>query len=196
MNKAATFISLCLILWAPNVMAQEAPLGLHWAASSESLKQAGVNMTKSGSSDFGVGFVAQKVPEGLSDQETTFLSFGYNDKLWRIVILSKLFSNDPAGIAVRSRYAELIKILSEKYGKPKVHQFLGGSIYSEPRYFIAGIEGGNSFWFSNFETSDLSIQIGIVATTGSDARWRIIYEYKPLKKSFEHAKKGREKSRL
>ena len=196
MNKVAILIFSCALLSTQNVMAQEAPLGLHWSASAETLKQAGIDLKESGSDDFGVGFVAQKVPEGLSDQETTLLSFGYNDKLWRIVIVSKSFPNDPTGIAVRNRYAGLVRILSEKYGKPKVHQILGGLIYSEPQYFLAGIEGGNSFWYSNFETSDLFIQIGILAATSSDARWRIIYEYKPLKETFVRAKKGREKGRL
>lgn len=196
MNKVATLIFSCVILWTSNVLAQEAPLGLHWSASAEALKQAGIDLKKSGSDDFGVGFVAQKVPEGLANQETTLLSFGYDDKLWRIVIVSKSFPNDPAGNAVRNRYDELVRILGEKYGKAGVHQVLGESIYSEPRYFLAGIEGGNSVWYSNFETSDLFIQIGILAATSSDARWRIIYEYKPLKTIFVQEKKGREKGRL
>lgn len=164
-------------------------MGFTWSATSDSIKQAGIELKESGVDAYGVGFWVNKLAKALADQETTLVSFGHNDKLWRIVVVSREFSNDPMGIAVRSRYKELLDILTEKYGKPTIHHTLGDSIFSDPKYFLAGIRGGNSFWYSDLETADLNIQIGIIASSSSDARWRIIYEYKPLKAIFDQPKK-------
>lgn len=196
MRKLITVVGICACLSMSAALGQDAPLGLTWSATSESVRQAGVDLKESGTDAFGAGFSANKLSKALADQETTLLSFGHNDKLWRIVVVSKEFSNDPMGIAVRNRYKELLDILTEKYGKPKTHHTLGDSIYADPKYFLAGVRGGNSFWYSNFNTADIDIQIGILASSSSEARWRVIYEYKPLKVIFDQAKKGREKGAL
>lgn len=196
MRYASLAVGILSCVFASSAFSQSAPLGLEWSAAADSLRQTGIDLKESGTDAYGVGFSANKLPKVLADQETALLSFGHNDKLWRIVVVSKDFSNDPMGLAVRNRYNDLLGILSEKYGKPKNHHTLGSSIFSEPEYFLAGIQGGKSFWYSDYTTADLNIQIGIVATSSSDARWRIIYEYKALKAVFEQSKRGREKGAL
>ena len=167
------------------VVAQEAPLGLTWGMSAADAKTQGGDLKEFTSTDFGKTFLAMKLERAVADQEATLLSFGFSDKLWRIVVTSRDFSNDPAGSGVQARYHELSSVLSEKYGNPTKSHRLGGSIYSEPKYFIAGIRGGNSTWFSNFETPTVFIQLGILATDSSTSSWRIIYENKALRKDFE-----------
>ena len=196
MSKLISMLLIWMMAAASVAFAQDAPLGLAWSASAEALKQAGVDLKEMEADSFGKGFEARKLSKALADQESTFLSLGNNDKLWRIVVISKEFANDPMGIAIKRRYKDILDILTEKYGQPKSHHTLGDSIYSEPKYFLAGIRGGNSFWYSDFSTSDVDIQIGIFASTSSEARWRIIYEYKPLRKVFDQSKRGREKSAL
>lgn len=196
MRKCIAIIFVWGLISTSSVLAQDAPLGLKWSSTVDSVRQTGIELKEAGSDAYGTGFSANKLSKALADQETTLLSFGYNDKLWRIVILSQNFANDPMGVVVRNRYQELLGILTDKYGKPVGHHRLGESIYSEPRFFLTGIQGGNSFWYSDFKASELDIQIGILATSGSDARWRIIYEYKPLKAIFEQSKKVREKGSL
>jgi len=173
-----------------------APLGLKWGASVEDLKQAGVDLKDFQNKDFGVSYIASKLNRSLADQEAAILSFGYDDKLWRIVINSRDYSNDPSGNAVLSRYSELSEALKEKYGKPSVVHRLGDSIYSQSHYFLAGIRGGESKWFTNFKTPDLQIQLGLFATDNSTGSWRLIYEYKPLLILFEASKKSSEKDKL
>src|SRR5690348_15357816 len=129
-------LCLCLCLIGTEAFAQDAPLGFAWSASVNSVKEAGIELKESGGDAYGVGFAAYKISKALADQDATLLSFGHNDKLWRIVVISKEFSNDPMGTSVRNRYQELLGILSEKYGKPAVHHTLGDSIYSEPKYFL------------------------------------------------------------
>lgn len=175
---------------------ENAPLGLRWGMSTDELRRDGVELTDFKSKEFGNSFIAVKLNRALADQDAALLSFGYNDKLWRIVINGRDYRNDPSGNSVMSRYNELSAILTEKYGKPKAVHRLGGSIYSEPRYFLAGIRGGESKWFSDFKTPELLVQIGVTASDSSTGSWRLIYEYRPLLKEFERSKRGSEKDKL
>jgi len=173
-----------------------APLGLQWGAPSEDIRHEGIELKAVHNTDYGVSFTAVKMSKSLSDQEGAMLSFGMNDALWRILIFSRNYANDPSGVALIARYAELSASLKEKYGKPRIFHRLGDSIYSESRYFLSGIRGGDTKWFSNFSTADLNIQIGLSASDGSTGSWHIIYEYKPLEAAFEKSKKSSEKDKL
>jgi hypothetical protein len=73
---------------------------------------------------------------------------------------------------------------------------VGNSIYSEPNNFIAGIRGGKSFWFSNFNSGEIDAQLNLGASDSSTARWHLLFEYKLLKKTFEADRKNREKGAL
>lgn len=175
----------------------EAPFGLTWGIGVEDVRKMGVELKETQkNTQFGTSYSASKLPKVLGDQELTLLFFGFNDRLWRIVAASKNFSNSPYGIAVKDRYQELVGILAEKYGKPSSFHKLGSSIYSQPEYFLAGIRGGESSWFSNFNTSELELQLNISATDHSTAHWVMIFENKALKKSFELDRKGKEKGTL
>jgi hypothetical protein len=175
---------------------EEAPLGLVWGSSSSDVRERGVELTEAPRSEFGNSFAANKFEKAIADQGKVHLSFGFNDKLWRIVIGSREFSNDPFGSKVTARYNELVSVLSEKYGKPMQNHRLGDSKYSRDGYFLNGIQAGTSSWFSNFETPNVFIQLGITANDSSTGYWKLIYEYKPLKKGFEESKRSHEKGSL
>jgi hypothetical protein len=190
-------IAACIMVTSHSARSQnEAPFGLNWGTSAEDLRTAGIELKEVEDKKFGTSYAAAKLLKVLADQEATLLSFGFNNKLWRIMALSRQFENDPYGTAVKHRYEELLAILSEKYGKPNSIHRLGGSIYSEPRYFVAGIRGGESSWYSNFNAEELDAQIHLQASDSSTARWGIVFEYKPLKKTFEMDRKGQEKRAL
>lgn len=173
-----------------------APLGLRWGASVEDVKAEGIELKEFANKEYGASFIATKLNKTLADQNGVLLSFGLNNKLWRIVAISRDYANDPNGGAVLSRYTELIEALAEKYGRPKSVHRLGGSIYAEPRYFVSGIRGGETHWYSNFKNTDLQIQLALTASDSSTAAWRLIYEYIPLSKIFESSKKNSEKEKL
>jgi hypothetical protein len=80
---------------------EEAPLGLLWGNSSSDLRTRGVELAEYSKSEFGKGFLANKFEKAIADQDKVLLSFGFNDKLWRITILSREFPNDPFGSAVQ-----------------------------------------------------------------------------------------------
>lgn len=173
-----------------------APLGLEWGLSQDDTKKLGVELTMQADDSFGKAVIFTKLPQTISDAEIVLGSYGYDDKLYRIVILSKQFSNDPSGNAVLNRYGALSGLLSEKYGHAVQTHRMGDSIYAEQRYFASGIQNGRSFWYSNYPSNDLLVQLGVIAEDGSTTRWRIIYENKALKSSFEQSKRSKEKGTL
>lgn len=174
----------------------EAPLGLQWGASVEDLSAQGINLKKLASEDFGASFIAENISKSLTDQSVSMLSFGYNNKLWRLLMASRDFANDPHGNAVQSRYNKLLQSLTEKYGTPKSTHRLGDSIYAEPQYFLSGIRNGRSTWHSSFFTPKLYIELSIRASNSSTGYWSIIYQYMPLWGEFQIAKEQSEKNRL
>lgn len=192
---AATLLAVCSSAQG-QTPSSTAPLGLKWGSSVEAMRAEGIELKEFPSKEYGISFIATKLNKTLADQSTTFLSFGLNNKLWRVVIVSRDFNNDPSGSAVVGRYSELAASLKEKYGKPTTVQQLGGSIYSQPRYFLSGIRGGESKWYSNYKTPDMQIQLGLIASDGSTGAWRLIYENLPLSMIFEASKKDNEKEKL
>lgn len=176
--------------------ATDGPIGLVWGSSSAEVQAKGVELKEIEGRDFGKSYLASKMEKALADQSAALLSFGFNDKLWRVLITSRPFSEDPAGSAAVARYDELASLLSDKYGKgTQVHR-LGESIYARSGYFVAGIRGGQSRWFTNFDTSNLFIQLGLTASDSSTATWRLIYENKIFRRDFEASKRSREKGTL
>ncbi|MBH5391909.1 hypothetical protein [Bradyrhizobium diversitatis] len=176
--------------------ATDGPIGLVWGSSSAEIQANGVELKEIEGTDFGKSYLASKMEKALADQSGALLSFGFNDKLWRVLITSRPFSEDPAGSAALARYDELAGLLSDKYGKgTQVHR-LGESIYAQSGYFVAGIRGGQSRWFTNFDTFNLFIQLGLTASDSSTATWRLIYENKIFRRDFEASKRSREKGTL
>lgn len=196
------FSALILGLIMPSVArAQDAdrnaaPFGLIWATSAADIRSLGIELEEFPSKDFGASYVATKLPKIISDVETVFVSFGYDDKLWRVGALSKKFSNEPSGTSVRNRYNELIGVLTEKYGKGKQSHFQDTTMWKGRDEFVMGIKVGRSNWFTNYETNLLHIQLGIIADDTSTAQWRIIMENKPLQENFGLSKKTHEKNAL
>ncbi|HEV2627547.1 MAG TPA: hypothetical protein VGV41_02755 [Pseudolabrys sp.] len=123
------------------------------------------------------------------------MSFDQDGHLWRLFIKGKGADGDPTGYHVRRRYDELKSLLTEKYGRPHSVEKLGGSLYSQDKYFVSGIEAGQNSWFSDFETASVYVQLGIRANLMTDF-YIVIYEYKPLRESFRKAKKVEEKNSL
>jgi hypothetical protein len=174
----------------------DAPIGLIWGSSIAEVQARGIELKEVEGTDFGKSYLASKMEKALADQSAALLSFGFNDKLWRVLITSRPFSDDPAGSAAVARYDELVSLLSEKYGKANQVHRLGDSIFAQPAYFVAGIRGGQSKWFTNFDTSNLFVQLGLNASDSSTANWRLIYENKSFRRDFEASKRSREKGTL
>jgi hypothetical protein len=190
----ALFLCVSQAAYAQQAASSDAALGLQWGMSSSQVRDLGVSLTPMpDSNSFGQTFSAAKLPRAISDADIVFLSFGFDDKLWRIVIASKDFEGDPYGTAVKSRYNELLAALTEKYGKG-TSQHHAARLY-ETESFVMGLSSGQNWWYTNFSSKVANIQLALQAKY-STARWMLYFENKPLHSQFEKAKREREKGAL
>ncbi len=174
-----------------------APFGLSWGMSSADLRASGVKLSDlDDKKSFGVSFRASDLPKVVPDAQFIGLSFGYSDKLWRILVIGQDISNDPYGNAVKERYNELVVALSEKYGRGTPYEHQDTELWRGPEHFLMGLSTGRGWYYTNFDTRDVFVQLGIQAQDSSTAHWRIIYEYKNLRAAFEADQKAREKDAL
>jgi hypothetical protein len=173
-----------------------APFGLEWGMSSTHVRALGVEIKDSPLKDYGSSYAATKLPKVIADIDAVVLSFGFDDKLWRIAAVSKPFANDPYGSAVRKRYDELASELAEKYGSGEQHHQLGQGFYGKADTFVYALQTGNAWYYTNYTTSLVKIQISIRASEPSTGFYQITFENSPLQTDFEKSKKVREKGSL
>jgi hypothetical protein len=173
-----------------------APLGLQWGMSSSQVRSLGVELKDVPLKDYGSSYAAAKLPRIIADIETVVLSFGFDDKLWRIATASKAFTNDPYGSAVRNRYDELSSELAEKYGRGEQHHQSGQGFYAKADIFVYALNTGNAWYYTNYTTNLIGIQLSIRAPDSSTAFYQIVFEHRPLRSDFERSKKKHEKDSL
>ncbi|MGE5779463.1 MAG: hypothetical protein ACM30D_09165 [Hyphomicrobiales bacterium] len=173
-----------------------APFGLTWGMSAAEVRALGAELSEAKESDFGVSYTATKLPKVLTDVETVLLSFGYNDELWRVVVVSRDFSNDPYGGALRQRYDELSRVLAEKYGRGTQFHRDDPNPYMGADDFLMAVHMGRAWHYTDYETDGLRVQLGVGASSGSDGYWKLIFEDKALRKGFKQGKTAHEKEAL
>jgi hypothetical protein len=74
---------------AQEVGKNAAPFGLSWGMSAAEVRALGAELSEPKESDFGLSYTATKLPKVLTDVEAIYLSFGYDDKLWRVAAIRK-----------------------------------------------------------------------------------------------------------
>jgi hypothetical protein len=195
------FLVSILVLASATLRAQEsqksdAPFGLTWGMSSRDAKSHGIELTEAPYKEYGKSFIARKLRAVIADTETIVLSFGRDDKLWRIVAVSRDYTFDPYGTAVKARYQELLDTLGEKYGKGKSHHQADRKYWKAANEFVMGIKAGMTHWFTDYDTPAMTIEIGIIASSPDEANWRIIFEDKDLHAAFERSTKSKDKKAL
>jgi hypothetical protein len=173
-----------------------APFGLQWGMSSAQARANGVVLTEDAHKNYGVTYLATTLPKMIADVQTILLSFGFDDKLWRVVAVSKNFSNDPYGSAVQKRYDELAGELTEKYGGGETKSGTSDEFYGDPKNFVYAIQSGNAWHYTNYDTNLIRVQLGIQATDPSTAFYQIIFENNSLRLDFEKGRKTKEKNAL
>lgn len=173
-----------------------APFGLKWGMSAKDAGDLGVKLQASKAEDGTASFLAQGLPRVLGDVESVRLDFGYDDKLRKVVAVSRQFPNDPYGHKVLARYDELLDILKSKYGVGRASHKRGDSIFAEPRYFLSGVKSGQSWHYTNFTTPELVIELSVRAADNDTGYWVLFYENSALAKDVEKEKREREKKSL
>ena len=193
-------IALVAVLYMTGGMAQaadsSAPFGLEWGMSKNEAEALGIKLQAAKAEDGTANFIAQGLPRILGDVENVRLDFGYDDKLRKVVAVSRPFANDPHGNAVLARYAQVLDVLKSKYGTGRSLHKRGDSIYADSAYFLAGLRAGKSWHYTNFETPDVAIELSVRANDSDTGYWVLIYENRLLAKDVEKEKREREKKSL
>ncbi|MGO9741644.1 MAG: hypothetical protein ACLPN5_09070 [Roseiarcus sp.] len=174
-----------------------APFGLKWGVSAADVKALGIKLSDFNDKKmFGISYRATELTKIVPDAAFVALSFGFQDKLWRIVVIGQNVENDPYGNGVKARYKELAAALSEKYGRGKPNEYQDSEMWKNADEFLMGINVGRSWYYTDFDTPNVFVQLGIQAEGGSTAHWRLIYEWKSLRALFEIDQKAKEKDAL
>jgi len=196
LSAIAAIVAVVAAFSAADVYAQDdtsAPFGLKWNASSDDIRSIGVNLSPANLSDFGTSYTATGLPKALSDMATVVLSFGYDDKLWRVAALSREFKNDQYGAAAKARYAEIEASLEKAYtAGSKFHRQSTDSYFGKPENFTYSLLKNEASWFSLYSSAAADIELSIGASGTSDSYWRLIYSYRDGEKKFRSGKKDAE----
>ena len=188
----------CSLCYAEeNNTTSQAPFGLRWGMSVSEAKSLGIMISDLDiKTTFGRSYRASNLPRMVADADLVGLSFGYSDKLWRIFVVSQTTPNDPYGSAVKHRYEQLNSTLSTKYGRGVAHEYQDTEIWKRSDEFMMSLSTGRSWYYTDFETPEIFVQLGIIAESANSGYWRIIYECKSLRAMFESDQKTHEKDAL
>lgn len=174
----------------------DAPFGLTWGASTSEIRQKGVVLSLDKGVEFGSTYMATDLPKTIADLERTALSFGYDDKLWRIAAYSREFGNDPYGNLVLMRYDALLAALRKKYGRGQQTHVQDIEMWKDADEFLMGINQGRSWHYTDFNTTGVSVQISVRAPNSNTGVIVLIYEDKILANAFRAKKGSREENAL
>jgi hypothetical protein len=160
----------------------EAMFGLRWDMSVSEVRATGAPLTQQRTEGNITAFRTESVPKGFSDAEFYVLMFA-SDRLVKIVMVTKDFTDDPFGTAGRERFAKIKTILEEKYGKPTMSsQEVGRKLFRERDEFYQCLAyTGCGLWAAVFEPPGKSISmelkgsrrgVGYVSiTTEAEPQW-------------------------
>jgi hypothetical protein len=183
-------VVLIFLALSPNAVAQEdaAPFGLKWMASTAEIEALGVALTPIDNATFGKSFTATNLPKALSDIDAVVLSFGYDDRLWRVVAIGKEFDNDRYGSQAKSRYDQLAASLAKSYTLTSTsHRPSSDSFYGKADNFAYALSKNESYWYSLYASPSAEIELSIGANH-QDTYWRLVYSHLEGKSSFAAGK--------
>ena len=95
---------------------QAAPFGLIWGASIGETKNQGILLTPIEEKDYVNNFTATKLPKPIADFDKVDLTFGEENKLWRIIAYGNLLNDDSTASKVLREYKIYSALLAKKYG--------------------------------------------------------------------------------
>jgi hypothetical protein len=175
---------------------EPAPLGLTWGATKAQVKELGVALSAEKEGALGQEAIARNLPKALLDTEFVVLQFGFDDRLGRIVIGSTKWPHDRYAIQAKTRFDELVSLLSERYGAGQsLISTPVDSFYQKPENFAYGLSRNERFHAHSWDVKNTRVELSIRASH-EDTFYVLIYEYVPLADNAKKGKKGREKEAL
>lgn len=93
-----------------------APFGLLWGETYEETLSSGVVLTRTEEKDYVNSFIATQLPKPIKDMRYVVVTFGEENKLWRIVSYGEFIKDTPDASLVLKEYKRYFDMLNKKYG--------------------------------------------------------------------------------
>lgn len=177
----------------------DGPFGLPWGATYEQIKDLGVEMVKTPIKDYPNSFIATKLPKQISDITKVYITFGENNKLWRIVAYGELINDTPDASKIMQQYHQYGKLLGQKYGNEK--EFFTPKISEiEKKYkdkqnkeivkivkveepignknFLAQLQSGEAVLYSAYENQKVGVVLSV--NVDGDGKSYLVIDYTNL----------------
>lgn len=177
-----------------------APFGLLWGESYEETLSSGVILTRTEEKDYVNSFIATQLPKPIKDIRYVVITFGEENKLWRIISYGNFIKDKADASLILREYYRFYDLLNKKYGHaaqvfiPKITQItktidLGhGKTKEEIENkeepignpdFLAQLQSGDADLYASFYNQE----VGAVLSVNVDGNGNsyLILEYKNLK---------------
>lgn len=170
---------ISLMLMSTGIRAAEGfpdPFGLTWGMSEASLMRLGFARTSSDNGTLHV-LTSKTVPKPWSQAET-YAAVTYNDRLVKVVAVSKSFSDDIMGSEGKAAYEKINEVLTNKYGRPTSHmEEVGLKLYTEYDEFYQCLKyAGCGAYFTSYDVSGGTIGINLEGESRGAGYLKVTYE--------------------
>jgi len=93
-----------------------APFGLLWGATYEETLSSGVILTRTEEKDYVNSFIATQLTKPLKEMRYVVVTFGGENRLWRIISYGNFIKDKPDASMVLKEYHRFYDLLKSKYG--------------------------------------------------------------------------------
>lgn len=172
-----------------------APFGLIWGANITQTTNQGVELTPVEEKDYPNSFAASNLPKELQDFARVDVSFGEENKLWRIIAYSTPITDNADASKILKIYETYANLLNKKYGNKQ--QFFNpaqievttknaqGREVSEIKdapignpQFLAQLQSGEAELYSTYNNQDVGAALAI--NVDGEGKSYIVIDYKNL----------------
>ena len=177
-----------------------APFGLLWGETYEQTLSSGVTLTRTEEKDYVNSFIATQLPKPIKDIRYVVVTFGEENKLWRIISYGNFIKDKPDASLILKEYRRYYDLLNKKYGHaeqtfiPKITQVKKiieldrGKTKEEIENreepignpdFLAQLQSGEADLYASFYNQEVGAVLSI--NVDGNGNSYLILEYKNLK---------------
>ena len=176
-----------------------APFGLLRGETYEETLSSGVTLTRTEEKDFVNSFIATQLPKPIKTMRYVVVTFGEENKLWRIISYGEFIKDTPDAAKILKEYRRFYDMLNQKYGHaeqtyvPKITQVtktvdLGhGKTKQEIENveepignpnFLSQLQNGEADLFASFYNNEVGAALSV--NVDGNGNSYLILEYKNL----------------
>ncbi len=174
-------------------LSDTAPLGLKWGTSKKEVEDQKVILTAYNDNKYPETYTGSNFPKELPSAENVVLSFGEDNRLWRIVIISKIQTDDKDGIEIMKTYDDLKRLLTKKYGEgietkkgfdappaPAPETRRRNEPAPMPLSFTESMMKRQKMVYNQFKKDGVEIMLTLGAKSASETYYTLSYKFLPI----------------